>query len=133
MRLAIPEWHGRVSPVFDVAEHIRLLDLDGEKRGDPFTVRFATMALHERARQIVELDVDVLVCGAISSQMKSLLAGGGIRVIPLVCGDVQQVVEAFCDGTLAEARFAMPGCCGKQRRDRQRHRGRGGHASGDIA
>ena len=30
MRIAIPEWQGRVSPVFDVAVSLLLIDVDGK-------------------------------------------------------------------------------------------------------
>ena len=38
----------------------------------------------------------------------------------LLCGDVEEVIEAFRDGLIEEEKFAMPGCCGKPHRDRRR-------------
>ena len=59
--------------------------------------------------------VDVLVCGAISWSLEALLNSNGIRVIPFVCGDVADVVQAFRDDTLKDEQYAMPGCCRKRR------------------
>ncbi len=67
----------------------------------------------------------MLVCGAISWSLEALLTSHGIRVIPFVCGEVAEVMQAFRDGTLQHPRYAMPGCCRKRRQVRNRRRGGG--------
>jgi len=134
MKVAVPDWQGRVSPVFDVAEHVQVVDLDDEEGRSRVTVNLANMALHDRARRLAELGVDVLVCGAISWPLAAFLTSSGIRVIPLVCGRVEEIVQAFRDGTLLdEERFIMPGCCQmKRRRTRGRRRGGAGQTTENV-
>lgn len=122
MKVAIPDWEGRVSPVFDVARQVLLVDLDSEDNGSRRRESLGNSAPHDRARRLAELEVNVLVCGAISWPLETLLAASGIRVIPLVCGEVEDIVRAFRDGTLENERFAMPGCCRKRRQARHRRR-----------
>lgn len=124
MKVAVPDWQGRVSPVFDVAEQVLLVDFD-EEDGNRQREGFGGKSPHERARRLAELGVNVLVCGAISWPLEALLAKSGIEVIPLVCGEVEEVVRAFGEGTLEDERFAMPGCCRKRRQVRRRCRGGG--------
>jgi predicted Fe-Mo cluster-binding NifX family protein len=126
MRIAVPDWQGRVSPVFDVAEQVLLVDLDGPVESSRRTELLGDTAVHARARRLAELGVDVVVCGAISWQLEALLTGSGIRVIPLVCGAVEEIVQAFREGTLEDERYAMPGCCRKRRRAHNRRRRWGG-------
>lgn len=126
MKIAVPDWEGRVSPVFDVAKQVLLVDLGGEDNGGRYTESLGSLGPHDRARRLAELGVNVLVCGAISWPLEALLAACGIRVIPLVCGEVDEVVRAFRDGTLENERFVMPGCCRKRRQARRRRRYRGG-------
>ncbi|NLX55501.1 MAG: hypothetical protein GXY58_10340 [Planctomycetaceae bacterium] len=131
MKVAVPECRGRVSPVFDVAERIVLVDLARPESDVRVTEELGRMGPHARVRRLAELQVDVLVCGAISWSLEALIAAGGIRVVRLVCGDVDEIVRAFRDGTLDDDRFAMPGCCGKRRPGRQRRcRGGGGGRRG---
>ena len=126
MKVAVPNWRGRVSPVLDVAEQVLLIDLDNRgNAGGRRTERLESAAPHDRARRLTELGVDVVVCGAISSPLETLLVAGGIRVFPLICGDVDEVVQAFRDGTLDDERFAMPGSTRKTRRCRNRRVTRG--------
>ncbi len=132
MKVAVPEWQGRVSPVFDVAEQLLVVELDCQLGGGRVMESLGRMASHDRVRRLAELGVDVLVCGAISWPLEALLTAGGIHVVPLVCGDVDEVVQAYREGALDEERFAMPGCCGKRRHGRQcRHRG-GGRTAEDT-
>lgn len=126
MKVAVPDWKGRVSPVFDVARQVLLVDLDGEDNGRRYLENLGSLGPHDRARRLAELKVNVLVCGAISWPLETLVAASGIRVISLVCGEVEEVVRAFREGTLETERFAMPGCCRKRRQVRHRRRYRGG-------
>jgi len=125
MKVAVPDWQGRVSPVFDVAEHVVLVDLDDNQDKSQHTQSLGSTAPHQRAQRLSEMGVDVLVCGAISWPLEALLTANGIRVIPLICGEVAEVVRAVRDGTLKDERFAMPGCCRKRRQMHNRRRRRG--------
>jgi predicted Fe-Mo cluster-binding NifX family protein len=131
MKVAVPVWQGRVSPVFDVAEQVLLVDFDDQEERRHMESLGNTMP-HERARQLVELGVDVLVCGAISWPLEAILVSRGVRVVPLVCGEVEKVVGAFRDGTLEDEQFAMPGCCRTRWQMRARCRRRGGRTPEDT-
>ena len=125
MRVAIPRWQGRVSPVFDVAGHLLLVDVaDGAEQA-----RRSVMidAASPRARVLAVTDhaAAVLICGAISAPIEQALLANGVEVISQICGDVEQVLAAFIEGRLGQETFLMPGCCGRRRRLRAGRR-RGG-------
>lgn len=132
MKIAVPDWQGRVSPVFDVAEQILVVELDDVEAANWRTEKLASTTPHDRAHQLTELGLDVLLCGAISWPLEALLVKNGVRVISLVCGNVTEVVQAFRDGTLSESRFAMPGCGRARRQVRKRRRG-GNSTLGEIS
>ena len=115
--------------MFDAAEQVLLVDHSSEGNDSQRTESLGSTEFHARARRLVELGVDVLVCGAISWPLEALLTANGIRVIPLVCGEVNEVVRAFRQGTFDPERFAMPGCCRNGRRAHRRRRRRGGGRS----
>ena len=125
MRLAIPTWNGRISPVFDVAERLLLVDLD---EGSEVTRQEALIDetnVASRVSRITDLRVDTLICGAISRALEGRLAAAGVYVVPDTCGLVEDVLRAFSSGELTEQAFLMPGCCGRRRRFKGRHRRRG--------
>jgi predicted Fe-Mo cluster-binding NifX family protein len=120
MKLAIPIWQGRISPVFDVARQLLLVELaDGREIAREEQV-VQESSPDQRAKKLAELGVETLICGGISQSLEATLTDNGVRVIARICGGVEDVLAAFLSKRLAEDRFAMPGCCGGRR---QRHRG----------
>jgi predicted Fe-Mo cluster-binding NifX family protein len=120
MKLAIPVWQGRISPVFDVAGQLLLVDLADGREVARHEQMVGETTADERARKVAEIGVETLICAGISQSLETSLADRGIHVIARICGNVEEVLAAFVAGRLREERFAMPGCCGQRR---QRHRG----------
>ena len=106
----------RISPVLDVARHFVLVDCpNGTERGRRnLTIR--NTQLVARAKEIAQTGPELLICGAISWPLESVLLSAGIQVIPNTCGLVDEVIDAFLSGRFDERDFLMPGCCGKRRR-----------------
>jgi predicted Fe-Mo cluster-binding NifX family protein len=116
MKIAIPIWQGRISPVFDVAGQLLLVDLaDGREVAREEQLVDGTTA-DERTRKLSESGVETLICAGISRVLEASLVERGIQVIAQICGNVEEVLAAFTSGSLGEERFAMPGCCGQKRR-----------------
>lgn len=116
MKVAIPVWQGRVSPVFDVAGQLLLVELVEGVETFRRKCRLADAEPQRRAAQLAEFRVEALICGAISRALEALLAENGIQVYGRVCGDVDDVLGAFVAGRLSDSEYAMPGCCGQKRR-----------------
>jgi Pyruvate/2-oxoacid:ferredoxin oxidoreductase delta subunit len=117
MRIAIPHWRGRVSPVFDVAGALLLVDVDHGKQIFRENISLGTKGIYlERVRHVQELGVEVLICCAISRPLESALISSGIKVISQICGDADQVLGAFIAGQLEQGGYSMPGPCEQRRR-----------------
>ncbi len=129
MKAAFAHWNQRIAPVFDVAREVAVVEVrDGQVVGE----RFESLPEQDptrRALRLAELGVELLVCGAISRPLHSLVSSYGIRVMPFMSGDLGRIVSAWAQGDLTEESFAMPGCRGGGRR-RRRGCGRGGAAAG---
>jgi len=125
MRVAIPHWQGRVSPVFDVAGNVLLVDVADGKETARRNVAIDSPPPQARAKILAGEGATTLICGAISRPLEMALAAASIEVISQTCGNVEQVLAAFIGGQLKQDTFLMPGCCGRRRRQ-QAGRGRGG-------
>ena len=121
MKIAIPVWQGRISPVFDSSRRILLLDVEAGRVLARSEAQIGGELPQERARRLSELGAEVLVCGAISRPLAELVAQAGICLIPFIAGEVEEVLRAYLEERLQSAEFLMPGCCGQ----RQRARGSG--------
>jgi len=122
MKVAIPHWRGRVSPVFDVAGNVLIVEINGSVEQSRQDVTFDVDEPQARAARLAKTGSDVLVCGAISWPLEMAVSTAGVEVIPQTCGDVERVLAAFIDGRLDQGAFLMPGCCGRRRRFRVRRR-----------
>lgn len=73
----------------------------------------------QRAQWLPQLGVDLLICGMISQTQRTALDSAGIRIIPHICGPMDEVISAYLDGSLENGAHLMPGC-GRRKRLRGR-------------
>ena len=127
VKVAIPTWTGRISPVFDVAKRLLIVEFQGNGEVSREETPIEETHVSARAQRVTQLGVNVLICGAISMPLEATLVSAGVRVIPFTCGSVGEILRAFASGQLTDEMFLMPGCCGRRRRFHGRHRnGRAG-------
>jgi predicted Fe-Mo cluster-binding NifX family protein len=109
MKIALPVWEGKISPVFDTASKLLVLQLEEKEEKYRFEAHLHENDLGKRCSRLKNLDVDLLICGGISRQFYRMLTGSGIRVICWICGVAEDVLGAYQDGTLHHSKFRMPG------------------------
>ena len=125
MKVALATWNGRISPVFDVARQVLMLDVEDNRVVARHEETLPGTEPQAQAGRLAALAPHTLICGAISQPMAGLLAARNIQVIPFTAGAVEEVVAAWLAGALPNPAWAMPGCCGRQGRVRGLGGGRG--------
>ena len=115
MRIAIPHWRGRISPMFDESRRLLLVDINDGREISRVEEMLVLGNPLLRVKQVKKAGADILVCGAISLALKHNLQSAGIVVMGFTCGPINDIVEAILDRTLMNPKFAMPGCI--ERRD----------------
>lgn len=114
MIVALSVWQGRISPVFDTAGQLWLIEVEAGREVSRREEPLKEGMFHQKAAKLSQLGVEVLLCGAISRPFAFMLASSGIQVVPFLTGDAQQVLDAFLAGKLSVSRPAPFGC-GPQR------------------
>ena len=115
-RIAISLWNMRIAPVFDVARHLWIIETVESAVVSQSERRFATDDTQERALRLTTLQVDQLICGAITRTSYDALSERGIKVISFVAGGLEQVIQAWLSDSLTDGHLAMPGCRRGKRR-----------------
>ena len=123
MRIAAPIHEGRISPVLDAARRFLVIEVQDARETNRSEVRLEATEFLARARWIAQLDWHVIVCGAVSRPLETLLVASGVNVIPNTCGPVDEVLNAYLSGKLDSSAFLMPGCACRGRGRRRRYRG----------
>ncbi len=109
MKIAIPVWEDKVSPVLDTASRLLVVELEGQKEASRFETYLDEQDLSRRCIRIRRLGVDTLICGAISRGFSKILEGSGIHVVPGISGHPEDVLDAYLNGNLFRSKFFMPG------------------------
>lgn len=106
---AVPIFRGRVSPVLDTCTQLRFVESGSSPTASQKTVTFKGNTIFERAAEIKKLGIGLIICGAVSEAFYNLLKQADIDLVCGISGDVAEVIRAFRNGTLEQARFRMPG------------------------
>lgn len=110
MKVALTAWEDRISPVFDSARILLIAEINN---GQILNRRFETFipAMFSRLpERMNELGIDVLICGAISQIPARIVETCGVRLIPFVSGQVEDVLISYANGAQIVPAFSMPGC-----------------------
>jgi predicted Fe-Mo cluster-binding NifX family protein len=120
MKMALTVWGNRISPVFDAARMLVVVEIENAKiisrHYEPFYPEVPTRL----AARLVEMNVAVLICGAISAMPANIIEANGIKLIPFITGNTEEVIDAYVKNVPFMPAFLMPGCSHK----RHRHEGK---------
>ena len=110
MKVAVTVWEERISPVFDASRRLLIAKIEDLRITDRSYVIFDPEMPSNLTKILSELDVPVLICGAVSQVPATIITNGGIKLIPFITGEVNRVLEAYALGNSLSPSFVMPGC-----------------------
>ena len=110
MKLAIPEFNGRISPTFDFCRHLLLVEISPGEPSLMTTLDLSGLESNRRAQFLKKLEIDTLLCGGISRKLTEDVEGYDIRIIPWLSGEIQEVLQAYLNGKLPDPQLTLPGC-----------------------
>jgi len=110
MKIAIPIWEDKISPVFDTALRLLVVEVKDKKEVSRFIYYIGDEDLTRRCQHIHTLNVDILICGAVSYTFLQMLMASGLEVIQEISGRVEEVLDAYLKGNIYNPKFSMPGC-----------------------
>ena len=125
MRIAIPIWDDKISPVLDTASKLLIVEVEDRKEASRFEIYLDEHELSRRSLRIRGMDVDTLICGAVSRPFCRMLLASGINIIQDISGHPEDVLKAYLHGKQLHSGFLMPGC----RANRERHGKNAGNKS----
>ena len=109
MRIAVSIWEDKVSPVLDTATKLLVTESNTQKKESRFEVYLIKKDITQRCSFIRKLEIDVLICGAVSRIFSGMLKASGVKIISGISGPAEDVLEAYLNGDLSQPKFLMPG------------------------
>ncbi len=109
MKVALTVWGNRISPVFESARTLLLAEIDGFRIMDKTHV--SCDCQDPRFLDTLKtMNIDILICGAISDLSMRIIAASSIKLIPFVTGNALQVLDFYMNETPVPPAYFMPGC-----------------------
>lgn len=109
MKIGITTWGNRISPVFDSSstltivrvENLKILNRRVEILNPKITPRIVST--------LQDLQINVLICGAITENQSKVIEKQGIRLISFITGTVDKVLASYLGEPHRMSQFLMPG------------------------
>ena len=97
MKIAIPVFQTKISPRFDSTQGFILLQIEKNnviKRENLTTKDWPSSA---KIKQLVDLEVDTMICGGIDLESMQQLTFSGIKIYSWITGEIEDAVTRFLD------------------------------------
>lgn len=121
MKVAFTAWEDRISPVFDSARKLLIADIENGQIVDRQYELFDPQPVSRLVDLLKALDIEVLICGAISQTPSIIIETSGVKLVSFVGGKIDDILKSYAKGIRIVPEFSMPGCGHQSRRKRRRH------------
>ena len=120
MKIALSVYEKKISPVFDFASLLSVYEKKNEKATMTNEINLVGIEFNEKIRILKQNEIELIICGAVSNQFRQLIEMEGIKLIPWVCGSVEEIINVFLKNKLDNKQYFMPGCGRRGNRNRFR-------------
>jgi hypothetical protein len=108
MCLALAAYENRMASLLETANQLACVDLPAIDSKPKKIVAVIDHTLPYLMQLLQRNNVAILICGAINGCMFRAIESMGIKVIPWITGNIDDVLAAFKNNTLEQC--VMPGC-----------------------
>ncbi len=100
MKIAIPTFGTRVSPRFDCAQAVLIVSVEDAESAGREELVASGWAPRQRINKLLELGVDMVICGGIDRWSAESLQSAGVTIHGWMAGEIEDVLAALLRGEL---------------------------------
>ncbi|MFH2058332.1 MAG: NifB/NifX family molybdenum-iron cluster-binding protein [Pseudomonadota bacterium] len=109
MKIAITIWGNRISPVFDSASTLMIVQVEDLNIVSRIFQEFNPKAIARILSILKEFQIDALICGAISDIEAKPIEQSGVKLISFVTGNTDKVLASLLKTPHRISDYLMPG------------------------
>lgn len=113
--VAMPVYQERISPLLDVAQKFAIYEINDDEIKQKITVDINVESEPLRIEKLKELGVTVVIGGAVSGFVSSVIAEKGIHLISWINGPADEVINHYLNHTLNMCSNVLPICAFRKR------------------
>ncbi len=110
IKMALTVWGDWISPVFDSANTLLIVEIENKQAKTKHFESFNSAKPSFLIERLIEQEVSVLICGAISEFPAHLIENSSLKLIPFISGNVDKIINRYTLGVSLMPKFLMPGC-----------------------
>lgn len=111
MKIAIPIKDNELSVVIDFSLILHIVVIKEKEIVIRKNIQFnKNDDLNMKINVIKNNEIDLVICGSISNAFYRLFEMNNIKIIPYICGNLDDVINAYIDDRLNCNKFLMSGC-----------------------
>lgn len=119
MKIALLTTSTRVAPVFENTSIWLNIEATAKECFICSSEHFKTEHELDMANELLENNVEMVICGAIPYYLEKVLIHQGCEVFAFISGEVDQVIKALHVNSLDKPEFRMPGCQMRKKQQRK--------------
>lgn len=118
--IAVPMFQNRVSPLMDVSNKYAIYEtIDGEIK-HRIDISLNAEGELQRVDKLKEIGVNTIICGAVSGCVARIVDEKGIRLISMIYGPIEKIVEQYLANSLSTYCPGNTECPNKKIKGRKR-------------
>jgi len=110
VKLSITIWGNRISPVFDAARTLLVARIENRRILEKRYIPFNPDSPRDLIRILKQMEIDTLICGAISTKPADFIVENDIKLISFVTGNALDFLDSFATRQAIGKGDMMPGC-----------------------
>lgn len=115
--IAVPVFQNRVSPLLDVSSRYAIFEAEDGQIKQKMDISLNTEGETRRVEKLKEIGVNTIICGAVSGCVAHIINEKGMRLLPMIYGPVDEIIEHYLTDTLGPYCTGTGGCTmGKRQR-----------------
>ena len=122
--IALPVFQNRVSPLMDVSSRYIIYETEDGKIKQRIDISLNTDGESSRVEKLKEIGVNTIICGAVSGYVSHIINEKGMRLLPMIYGPVEEIIEHYLKNTLGSF-CSVTGICKGRKRQRRGQCGMG--------
>jgi predicted Fe-Mo cluster-binding NifX family protein len=107
--VAITVLSGRISPLFDVSQRVLLFVVSDGRVLERSELPLPNGSGAAKLEALRDRQAHTILCGAVSREIEERAAAMGLRMVPFLAGEIEEVLEAYLRNGLPSERLTMPG------------------------
>jgi predicted Fe-Mo cluster-binding NifX family protein len=109
VKIAITIWGNRISPVFDSARTLMIAQVENLKIINRRYEDFHLKNTDQIPSSLNDLQIDILICGAITDAQVKAVEKAGIQLVSFISGNIEKVLMSLLKKPHGMSEFLMPG------------------------